>query len=120
MQSRTNRLLLIALLFPFSLSTVYWILELAQQIVRIEASLPHQPDSPRILTHYTNLYNENSSPVIDIHVFPFEFNDFMTSRMGTIQGNRWWEPLLGNVSRSFCQATNEAPDSLAVRTRRLA
>lgn len=48
-----------------------------------------------MLRHYTSLYEQNPNPAVDIHAFPFEYNEFMTSRVDTIQGNRWWDPLLG-------------------------
>ena len=48
-----------------------------------------------MLTHYTNLYTQNANPSVDIHDFPFEYNEFMTGRGHEIQGNKWWEPLLG-------------------------
>lgn len=47
-----------------------------------------------MLRHYTSLYEANPNPTVDIHAFPFEFNDYMTSRVGSIQGNGWWESLL--------------------------
>lgn len=53
-----------------------------------------------MLQHYTTLYEQNPNPTVDIHAFPFEYNEFMSSRVNTIQGNRWWDPLLGACS--FC------------------
>ena len=52
--------MLTAIFFPFVLSSVYWILEVAQQIIRIEQKLMHpgRPnDDPRILNYYTSLFN---------------------------------------------------------------
>ena len=47
------------MLFPFFLSSIYWALEVAQQVVRIETLLihPDQRDSHHILTYYADVFN---------------------------------------------------------------
>lgn len=64
-----------------------------------------------MLRHYTNLYETSRNPTVNIHAFPFEFNEFMTTRVDTIQGNRWWEPLLGEwaLHISFLQLSYVIP-----------
>ena len=52
--------MLVAIFFPFVLSSMYWILELAQQIFRIKHNMLHPEkanDDPHVLNYYTTLFN---------------------------------------------------------------
>lgn len=52
--------MLVAIFFPFVLSSLYWILEVAQQVIRIQQKLLHpgKPNNdPHILNYYTTLFN---------------------------------------------------------------
>ena len=58
MSSRKNRLLLMAILFPFTICTFYWVMQVAQNVARFDLWLLHRDHRcSHSVLDYSNMWN---------------------------------------------------------------
>lgn len=69
-----------------------------------------------MMQHYTDLYQRTSTPTVDINLFPFERNEYMDNRTSMMQGNKWWEALLGTLALPVVVVASEIPSDVPQKT----